>query len=269
MNHPSGDDTSRGRFLHNAPAASASTALASIGVAGTPAAVSAATQPWQPEWVALQAAAKKEGRLSVVGTSFQKWMQAAQSELGIEVDLQQQSNSDESANKVMAERQAGISSFDVILMTPITAFPRLRPIGALQPVRPLLFRPDVVNDKAWPAGFAFDDSAHRLGFPLCDFLNMPAINTTLVHPGEIKDARSLLDAKWKIVEAFRHEGTQASAWQIRDYVNPVKDFPGLNGLMNFTGATQRGTGAEGVIIVRWDETKGAFMPVSVAGGQPN
>jgi ABC-type Fe3+ transport system substrate-binding protein len=183
----------------------------------------AATPPWQAQWSTLQAAAKKEGKLAVLtgsGAAFRKWIAAAEAALGIEIEHQQQSNSDQIANKVIAERGAGVYSFDLIVMTPITALPRLRPIGALDPLRPLLFRPDVVNDKYWRGGFSatWADNAKVLGFPLSETLILPAINTDLVKPGELKNARSLLDPKWKekiILAEIRSGSTRVLMTSIR------------------------------------------------------
>jgi iron(III) transport system substrate-binding protein len=192
---------SRRQFLKGGLAASVG--LSGLDVAASSTRAWAASQPpWQVQWTALQAAAKKEGKLSAltgVGTGFRNWIQACQTALGIEIDLQQQPNSEEIANKIIAERSAGIYSFDIICMTPSTALPRLKPIGALDSMRALLFRPDVVNAKVWPGGFdaAWSDSAKVLGFPLSESLIMPGIDTNLVRPGEIKNARSLLDPKWK------------------------------------------------------------------------
>jgi branched-chain amino acid transport system substrate-binding protein len=72
-----------------------------------------------------------------------------------------------------------------------------------------------------------------------------------------------------VVDAFRHYGTSAGAKQIRDYVEHVANYPGINGIMNFTDGSQRGVGVNGVVIVRWDESKQNFVPVSNPGGAPN
>jgi ABC-type Fe3+ transport system substrate-binding protein len=176
-------------------------------LAGTAAAVrsapaSAAGPSWEQQWTELSAAAKKEGKLSimtVVGVGFRRWMQAAENALGIQIDLQQQNSSDNSANKILAEREASVYSFDLLVMTPITALPRLKPVGALDKLRPLLFRPDVLNDKAWPTGFnnAWADNDRVLGLPLGQTLTNPAINTDMADPKDLRGARSLLDPKWR------------------------------------------------------------------------
>jgi hypothetical protein len=72
-----------------------------------------------------------------------------------------------------------------------------------------------------------------------------------------------------IVEAFRHYGTNATAKQVHDYVEHVKNYPGVNGLMNYTDGSQRGIGVDGVVLIRWDATKQNFVPVSRPGGLPN
>ena len=76
------------------------------------------------------------------------------------------------------------------------------------------------------------------------------------------------DAGRVIVEAFRHRGIGASAAQVRDYVEHVHNLPGVNGILDYTGANQRGIGPDGVIVIQWDETNQSFVPVSRPGGQP-
>jgi branched-chain amino acid transport system substrate-binding protein len=71
-----------------------------------------------------------------------------------------------------------------------------------------------------------------------------------------------------IVDTFRHNGTNATAKQIRDYIEHIKNVPGVNGIMNYTDGSQRGIGADGVVIVRWNEAKQNFVPISRPGGQP-
>jgi len=68
------------------------------------------------------------------------------------------------------------------------------------------------------------------------------------------------------IEAFRHVGTKATAKQLRDYIETIKNFPSINGLMNFTDGSQRGSSVTGVVIVRWDNQTQAFTPVSNPGG---
>lgn len=179
------------------------TSLATAGVAGAGVSARAAGKPsWESQWSDLEAAARKEGTISImstVGTSFRSWAQAAQNAMpGISIDLEQQPNSEQIANKILAERAAGVYSFDLIIMAAVSALPRLKPVGAVDKLRPLLFRPDVLNNKAWNGGFdTWADNEKSYGFPIAASPVMAAINTDLVHPGEVKDARGLLDPKWR------------------------------------------------------------------------
>lgn len=69
-----------------------------------------------------------------------------------------------------------------------------------------------------------------------------------------------------VIEAFRHLGTDATAAQIKDYIEHVKHYPGIDGFMDYTNGSQRGIGVDGTLIVRWNPAKGTFDPVSRAGG---
>jgi branched-chain amino acid transport system substrate-binding protein len=79
---------------------------------------------------------------------------------------------------------------------------------------------------------------------------------------------STYDPARVVVDAFRHLGTKATAAQIRDYIEHVKGYPSINGLMDYTDGNQRGMEETGVVIVQWDGTKRAFVPVSRYGGAP-
>ena len=39
-------------------------------------------------------------------------------------------------------------------------------------------------------------------------------------------------------------------------------------MMSYTDGSQRGIGVDGVVIVRWDEAKQTFVPMSNPGGLP-
>jgi ABC-type Fe3+ transport system substrate-binding protein len=178
---------------------------------------------WETQWTELTAAARKEGKLSILtaaGSGFRKWLTAAEAAMpGIVIEHQQLPNSDAIANKVLAERDAGVYSFDLIVMAAITALPRLKPVGALDKLRPLLFRPDVLEGRAWIGGSqTWADSEKNYGFPLSESVIMPAVNTELVHDGDLKSARNLLEPKWRekiILSELRSGSTRVLMTSIR------------------------------------------------------
>lgn len=100
-------------------------------------------------------------------------------------------------------------------------------------------------------GQAFFDNMKAQGSP-------PTLLATLVYdPARI------------VVDAFRKYGTNATAKQIHDYIEHVKNYPGVNGLVSYTDGNQHGVGVDAVVLVRWDAAKQSFVPVSNPGGQPN
>lgn len=161
-----------------------------------------ASSAWQAEWDRLVVAAKQEGTLTAIvspGALWQKAMSTFTQAFDIKVDAQG-SGGAVWAPKIQTERSAGVYSVDVILAGPITPMSLLKPAGALDPVRPLIFRPDVLDDKAWSGGFEsrFMDTAKQLAFAWdAGVVHFIAVNYDLVQPGEVKSVKDLLDAKWK------------------------------------------------------------------------
>jgi hypothetical protein len=68
------------------------------------------------------------------------------------------------------------------------------------------------------------------------------------------------------VEAYRHLGVKATAAQIKDYINHLHGFAGINGIYDFRDGTQHGIGENAVVMVRWDIPKGDFVAVSKRAG---
>ena len=122
------------------------------------------------------------------------------------------------------ERQAGIYSFDVLVVPPNSALIRLGPDGTWDPIRPLIFRPDVLDDNAWVDSFdeRFMDTNKELAFGHSFEVNHNvAIDTTVVDPNEIKTIHDLLDPKWKgrmVITDVRSGSTWLSASSTRRLV---------------------------------------------------
>jgi iron(III) transport system substrate-binding protein len=78
----------------------------------------------------------------------------------------------------------------------IQAIPR----GALDPVRPLLVRPDVLDDKSWRDGFesGWLDKGKQYSYGITRSRSQTLyVNTDLVKEGEVKGMQDLLDPKWR------------------------------------------------------------------------
>src|SRR5581483_155280 len=158
--------TTRRGFLGGAALAGAAAAAAACAPAAAPpaspapaasgAGATAGGADWQKQWDDLVAAAKKEGSLSLVtypGTQFRKFADVFEKAFpGITVD-QTGNNASTIVPKIIQERQAGVYSVDVLLSSVTTPLLNLRPANALEPVRPLLFRPDIMDDSVWNGGY--------------------------------------------------------------------------------------------------------------------
>ncbi|HEY8732399.1 MAG TPA: ABC transporter substrate-binding protein [Candidatus Limnocylindria bacterium] len=65
-----------------------------------------------------------------------------------------------------------------------------------------------------------------------------------------------------VIETLKKLGPQATASQLRDAINGLKGFSGVNGTYDFTVEPQRGLTSAQALVTRWDATKKAWVPVS-------
>jgi branched-chain amino acid transport system substrate-binding protein len=76
------------------------------------------------------------------------------------------------------------------------------------------------------------------------------------------------DAAMIVVDALRHLGTNASAAQVRDYIDGLHGYIGTHGVYDFRAGDHRGLGVGNAVMVRYDGGKELFVPVSKPGGDP-
>ena len=158
---------------------------------------------WEVEWDRLVAAAKQEGKLSLftlAGAGYRKAADGFEKAFGISVEHGAESSASIWVPKMEKEREAGIYSYDVVVVPPNSALIRLKPKGAWDPIRPVIFRPDVLDDKSWREGFEkqFMDIEKQLAFGYSfDVNHWVAVDTTEVRPDEIRGMRDLVDPKWR------------------------------------------------------------------------
>ena len=191
-----------------APAAPAQPAQPSQPAA--PAAPAAPAQPaapakpaWEQEWDTLVAAAKKEGVVAIQTLSsagIRKTLDAFSEKYGITYEQRADASSSIWAPKIEKEQTAGIYSLDIAIVPANSAISKLRPTGAWEPIKPLMFRPDVVDEKAWRGGFSsrWADKDENLCFSWeFDVRHSVAINTSMVKEGEITAFPDLLKPQFK------------------------------------------------------------------------
>src|SRR5687767_15065550 len=154
------------------------------------------------KWDALVAAAKKEGKVVVIGppdaTVRKALPDAFQKKYGIQVEYIGGRGTETSA-KLRAERGSGIYSVDIAFGGSDSMASTYYGEKFIAPLRPELIDPEVTDPKKWRKGkLWFSDPEDKYVLRLFNTAGpIVFINTTLVKPGELKSAQDLLDPKWK------------------------------------------------------------------------
>ncbi len=156
---------------------------------------------WEREWNEVLAAAKKEGTVMVAGppNSVVRRVLPAKftARFGIPVEYLGRRTS-QTAAKVTVERRVGINTIDVFLSGSSTSI-FLHQSKVLDPVKPILLLPGVVDPSKWKKGkLWFIDPQGKHILRLLNYTNASLyLNTDYVKPEEIKFAKDLLNPKWK------------------------------------------------------------------------
>ncbi|MEK7214292.1 MAG: extracellular solute-binding protein, partial [Chloroflexota bacterium] len=187
-----------------------------------------ATAAWELEWEDTVAAAKKEGKLALVtlsGAGYRKGVEAFEKTFpGVTVEHTGLASFSAFVPKVAEERKAGIYNWDATDAPALTGLGSLKPAGTFDPVRPLLIRPDIKEDKNWRGGFEYGwldkEKQFAYGFAIRDG-HLFWINTDQVSAAELKSGRDLLNPKWKgkiiMAEAYTSGFTYTAAVPLRKH----------------------------------------------------
>src|SRR2546422_5037559 len=159
------------------------------------------------EWESTLAAAKKEGKVSVI-TDITATLRDAltlefQKKYGISVELMGTSGR-EVAPRVAAERKAGQFLWDIYVHGSTTALEAMIPMGAFDPLEPALILPDVKDAKTWRGGaIEFLDPSKMVMVMTPFHRGTIFYNTKLVNAQEFKSHKDLLQPKWRRSEERR------------------------------------------------------------------
>jgi iron(III) transport system substrate-binding protein len=161
---------------------------------------------WEKEWNRILALGQKEGRVVVSGPPNP----AARVEIpakfkerfGISVEYVS-GGSSALVGRLKLEQQAGLSTFDIFIGGSSTVATVLYPEKMIEPVRPILLLPEVVDPSKWKPGKIWfmdpeDKYILRLFSTVREILH---INTNLVKPENFKSVedlqRHMLNPAWK------------------------------------------------------------------------
>jgi iron(III) transport system substrate-binding protein len=161
----------------------------------------AAAPAWQEEWERVIEAAKKEGKVSVIGPPGADRRDALTSgfekKYGIGVDY----HADSGAGilpRLSAERKAERYLWDVVVTGTTTGLENLIPAGVLDRLDPYLILPEVKDLKLWRNGaLEFLDPGRQVLVMSPFQRGTLFVNTTLVNAKEFRSYKDLLDPKWQ------------------------------------------------------------------------
>jgi branched-chain amino acid transport system substrate-binding protein len=117
------------------------------------------------------------------------------------------------------------------------------------------------------------------------FAGLRSITREGTLPGPVRDAQDVYFGAFKaagarpdvlnaigwdpvmiVIDAYRHIGPDATADQLRRYVDNLHGYAGTSGIYDFGDPEQRGLTISALIIDRWDPVKQDFVPASRPGG---
>ena len=162
----------------------------------------AATPDWQAQWDRTLEAAKQEGTVAVAGPPGERYRTAItafeKAYPGIRVDLTGGLGR-ELIPRILGERENGLFNWDTIVTGSSNAFD-LIPAGAIQPLKPALILPQVLDNSKWFDGFdaGFHDKNKQYAFGFMGALSYQVyVNRDVVPESELSRLDQLIDPPWK------------------------------------------------------------------------
>ena len=156
---------------------------------------------WQDEWERVLQAAKKEGKVALIGPVGADRRDALtiafEKKYGIGIEY----HADSGAGilpRLSAERKADRYLWDVVVTGTTTGLENLIPARVLDPLEPNLILPEVKDLKLWRNGaLEFLDPGRQLLVMTPFQRGTLFVNPMLANPKEFKSYKDLLDPKWK------------------------------------------------------------------------
>ncbi|MDB5728207.1 MAG: ABC-type Fe3+ transport system periplasmic component, partial [Noviherbaspirillum sp.] len=163
----------------------------------------AQTRDRQKSWDETLAAAREEGKVVVTGppdAQVRKALPAAfKARFGITMEYIGGRGGD-AASKLRTERSSGAAiSVDAMLAGGSTMAPILHREKLIDPIKPVLILPEVLDTSKWKNGkLSYMDPEQQFILKLSDTRTpLFHINTREIQPSELRSTRDLLDPKWK------------------------------------------------------------------------
>lgn len=164
-----------------------------------------AAQPpsWKADWETTIKAAEKEGQLVIYGPRgrdqemlYSEIFAKAFPKIRVQYTPGRLS---QVVSRLMAEQRAGVRQVDLLLGGTDVLLGTFKDKGLLQPIRPLLVLPEVLDPSAWFNGkllFADYEEKYIAMYRAVPY-SSACVNTNLIKAGELKSYWDLVHPKWK------------------------------------------------------------------------
>ncbi len=155
----------------------------------------------QDEWETVVRNARKEGKVviygSVIGDTKQAWTKAVKDKYGLNLEFMQGRGS-EIAQKMLAERRAGLNFYDVGIGGLTSYFGILKPGKVVGSIDSLVILDEVKNPANWRIKRVPYLDKEKTVMPLAALASYyVGVNSTMVKEGEITSYDDLLNPRWK------------------------------------------------------------------------
>ena len=168
-----------------------------------PAATPTPVPAWQLEMDAALEAAKVEGQVDIWvgggGNAARNFLELEFEKAfpDIDVVLFQGARSSEVQSRYLTEWEAGVASLDLLNGGISGGNGRLKPAGALQPIKPFLVTPEVTDPDNWKGGHMWVDAEEEYMYIGDGATNAAMAIADSVDPASITSWESLLDPRFK------------------------------------------------------------------------
>jgi len=162
----------------------------------------AQTKASDKEWAAIVEAAKKEGKVVVAGSPDPVMRNDVipkfTARFGIPIEFIA-GRSSQIVSRVETERASGIFSIDLYLAGPDTSANELYNDKMIDPLKPLLVMPEVVDGTKWKSGKVWfaDPQEQFVVRAFSSIASLFFINTEQVKPEEMRHIKDLVNPKWR------------------------------------------------------------------------
>ena len=162
----------------------------------------AQTKASDKDWNSIVDTAKKEGKVVVAGSPDpvmrNEVIPKFTARFGIQVEFIA-GRSSQIVSRLETERASGIYSVDVFLAGPDTTANDLYSGKMIDPLKPLLAMPEVVDGSKWKTGKVWlaDPQEQFVARPFSSVATLLFINTDQVKPEEMRNIKDLLNPKWR------------------------------------------------------------------------